>query len=285
MRRFGPGTQGLIQPVTRPGIPRAQMKESTMAEQTKIFWFDLTTPDPQRAKEFYGALFGWTYTEQDRGPSGFYRMVAVDGKDIGGMVSMAELGMPEDDIPAHWMPYFFTNDVDGIARRAAELGGTVHGQPWDIPGVARLAVLGDPQNGAFAPMQPLMEGGDPSANPPVGGMIWYELQAPDQQAAATFYGDLFGLTLDHQQSPAGPYILLKSNGVDVGGVDQAQPGVPFAGWCPYIRVDDLEQTRARIVELGGQNLTDAFPVPDTGDMSLAMDPVGAVFGLLKPSWL
>ena len=64
-----------------------------MAEQTKIFWFDLTTPDPERAKAFYADLFGWTYTEQDRGPSGFYRMVAVGGRDIGGLVSMAEASL------------------------------------------------------------------------------------------------------------------------------------------------------------------------------------------------
>jgi predicted enzyme related to lactoylglutathione lyase len=212
-------------------------------------------------------------------------MVSVGGKDVGGLMSMAELGVPDDDIPAHWMPYLYTEDVDGVAKRAVDLGGTLIREPWEIPGVSRIAILDDPHHAPFAPMQPLMEGNDPSADPPVGGILWYELHAIDQQADAQFYGDLFGLTLDHQQSPAGPYILLKSNGQDVAGVDRSQPGAEVASWCPYMRVDDIEHARARITELGGQNLTDAFTVPDTGDMSIAMDPTGAVFGLLKPSWM
>ncbi|MCC6703968.1 MAG: VOC family protein, partial [Thermomicrobiales bacterium] len=28
-----------------------------------FIWFDLTTPDPQRAMAFYRDLLGWSYTE------------------------------------------------------------------------------------------------------------------------------------------------------------------------------------------------------------------------------
>ena len=61
--------------------------------------------------------------------------------------------------------------------------------------------------------------------------------------------------------------------------------MPVAGWCPYFRIDDIEAARLRITEHGGQNLTDVMTVPDTGDISVAIDPVGAVFGMLVPSWL
>lgn len=251
----------------------------------KIFWVDLTTPDPQRAKTFYGELFSWEYAEEDRGAGGFYRMVSVGGRPFGGMLSMAEIGMPEDDVPAHWMPYFYTERVDEITANATAAGATVYAPPRDIPGISRLAVIGDPQGGTFSPMQPLMEGDDPSADLPVGAPIWYELQSPDQSASAEFYANLFGLTADHQDMGTGTYVVLKKNGLDVGGVDQAPPGVPLAGWCPYMRITDIEATRNKIEELGGKILSPVIDVPDTGQITVAMDPIGAVFGLLVPSWL
>jgi len=27
----------------------------------KVIWLDLATPDPEIAKRFYGAMFGWTF--------------------------------------------------------------------------------------------------------------------------------------------------------------------------------------------------------------------------------
>ena len=251
----------------------------------RIIWVDLTTPDPQRAKAFYGAVFGWEYAEQDRGADGFYRVVSVGGQGFGGMLSMAEIGNPDDDVPAHWMPYFYTEQVQQVTDRAAELGATVYMPMREISGVCRFSVIGGPQMDTFAPMQPLMEGDPPPDIPPVGGPIWYELVAPDQKAGAKFYTDLFGLTTASAPMPDGEYLLLKQSGRDIAGVLQAPPDMPVAGWCPYFRIDDIEAARLRITEHGGQNLTDVMTVPDTGDISVAIDPVGAVFGMLVPSWV
>ena len=247
-----------------------------------FIWFDLTTPDPPKAMAFYRDLLGWSYDEQDRGADGFYRAVSVGGGEIGGLISMAELGMPEDDVPAHYMPYPYTADVDSTTERAVGLGAEVFAPPRTISGVARFSVLGDPQGGVIAPMQTLMEGDGPSGDPAVGAVTWYELQSPDPQASGAFYTGLFGLTLEVQEMPGGKYTLLKSGGVDVAGIAQADANMPVAVWCPYFRFDDTESARARVAELGGRSLTEVITVPETGDIVVAMDPTGAVFGLHKP---
>jgi len=248
-----------------------------------FIWFDLTTPDPRRAMAFYRDLLGWSYTEAYRGADGFYRMVSVGERGIGGLISMAELGMPEDDVPAHFMPYPYTADVDATTEKAVSLGAQVYAPPRTIPGTSRLSVLGDPRGGTLAPMQPLMEGDMPSGDVPGGAVTWYELQSPDPDASGAFYAGLFGFTVETVAMPGGDYRLLKSGDADIAGIAQADANMPVAGWCPYFRYDDIESAQARVAELGGQSLTGVLDVPGTGEIVVAMDPIGAVFGLHKPT--
>ena len=57
---------------------------------------------------------------------------------------------PDAKAPAHWLTYFAVADVDDTAGKAAQLGGSVMMPPMDIPAVARMAVLSDPQGAFFA---------------------------------------------------------------------------------------------------------------------------------------
>jgi predicted enzyme related to lactoylglutathione lyase len=47
------------------------------------------------------------------------------------------------------MTIFATADTDATAAKAAELGGQVLAEPFDIENVGRFAVLADPQGVAF----------------------------------------------------------------------------------------------------------------------------------------
>ena len=51
--------------------------------------------------------------------------------------------------PPNWMPYFGHEDVERLVTEVAEWGGQVFNGPmpmWE----GKIAVLGDPQNAAFA---------------------------------------------------------------------------------------------------------------------------------------
>jgi len=74
---------------------------------------------------------------------------------------MAELGAPprfedvvaslvpcQGDESPHWSVTFAVDDADGIAQRAAELGGEVTVAPFDAPWV-RTTVITDPQGASF----------------------------------------------------------------------------------------------------------------------------------------
>jgi predicted enzyme related to lactoylglutathione lyase len=51
-------------------------------------WVDLTTPQPEHAREFYGGLFGWTFSDVDPAASaGSYALAQLDGGAVGGLAS------------------------------------------------------------------------------------------------------------------------------------------------------------------------------------------------------
>lgn len=127
----------------------------------------LNTRDPEKAKSFYGSVFGW----ESLGLGGGAEMWTLPGYgdfleqgDPGIRERMAAVGAPEGfedvvatlnpiaedkaDVPAHWSVTFAVDDADATAERAAELGGEVIVPPVDGPWV-RMTVISDPQGATF----------------------------------------------------------------------------------------------------------------------------------------
>jgi predicted enzyme related to lactoylglutathione lyase len=146
-------------------------------EHGSVNFNNLATRDLPAAKAFYGAVFGWT-----TGPAGVGAMWALPGysddleRDTPGLRKMlADAGAPDgfEDVvagiqpigdgdtetPPHWNVTFAVDDVDVIAARVAELGGTVVSPPTDAPWT-RVAVIDDPQGARFIAGQYVPENKD-----------------------------------------------------------------------------------------------------------------------------
>ena len=104
---------------------------------------ELITTDLASAKEFYGELFGWTFTETKTIYGNRYLLVHNAGTEAGGMM-LKEGNVPDDVIPC-WDTYVTVDDVEASAERVEKLGGTVILPPTDIPKVGRFCVVKDPQ--------------------------------------------------------------------------------------------------------------------------------------------
>jgi len=109
-------------------------------------WTELTTTDPKAAREFYGKLLDWQFTDMDMGKS-VYTVINVGGQGVGGITAVPPnaKGMP----PA-WGSYITVNDVDAVVARVAGLGGRVLLAPMDIPTVGRFATIMDPQGATIS---------------------------------------------------------------------------------------------------------------------------------------
>lgn len=117
-------------------------------EPGALSWNELNTRDPEAAKAFYGAVFGWDFEDDDMGEMGTYTSLKLGGNLVGGMLNMAERGVPEA-VPAHWLVYFAVEDTDATVDRAKEIGGGVMVGPMDTP-AGRLAILTDRHGASFA---------------------------------------------------------------------------------------------------------------------------------------
>lgn len=112
-----------------------------------LCWGDLSTPDRDRAAEFYSGLFGWQMMKEDEHPEHNYWHIKNGEEFIGGITpsSQHQAGMP-----AHWMAYFTVNDCDATAAAAKTMGATLYMPPTDFEDVGRISVMADPQGAAFA---------------------------------------------------------------------------------------------------------------------------------------
>jgi predicted enzyme related to lactoylglutathione lyase len=112
-------------------------------EDYAMCWVELATRDVSRAREFYAALLGWTYTESPlpMSDNAVYAQLSAHGVAYGGMLPMDKNW---GDIPPHWAVYVRVPDVDAALARATELGGSVCVPAFDAPGVGRIGMLTDP---------------------------------------------------------------------------------------------------------------------------------------------
>jgi uncharacterized protein len=109
-------------------------------------WFELYTPNPDGAWNFYQSLFGWEKTSaMDMGEMGVYQMFGR-----GGGIPNGGIMKPPPGAPAAWMPYALVKDAKAAAAAAAANGGKIINGPMEVPGGDWIAQGIDPQGAMFA---------------------------------------------------------------------------------------------------------------------------------------
>ena len=126
--------------MTRSSRRRRRVRKRNGYEPGTPSWVDLSTPDPEDAKRFYGGLFGWDAV--DPGPpeeTGGYAMFQLRGKQIAGIGPLMSA-----EQPAIWSTYVATDDADAVVARATDAGGMVIVEPMDVMDAGRMAFVMHP---------------------------------------------------------------------------------------------------------------------------------------------
>jgi predicted enzyme related to lactoylglutathione lyase len=248
------------------------MGERTSHTQGTFSWADLSTSDADGAQSFYKGLFPWESEDLPIPGDGVYTMLRLDGK------AAAAISAAREGQMTAWLAYITVDDVDAMARRAGELGGTVHAEPFDVMQAGRMTVLQDPTGAVFALWQARDSIGAEIVNGP-GALCLTQLNTNDPGRAEEFYTRLFDWRVEQVQGGDQPYWGIFLGERVNAGMMQLPPGNPAPPhWLVYFGIDDVDAAAERIGASGGTVMVPKTEVPG-GHIVVAQDPQGAVFGL------
>jgi predicted enzyme related to lactoylglutathione lyase len=142
---------GFWQPIHQNGVP-------LVADPRVYAWFELVTPEPERAASFYRAVLGWRIADE-----GGYTFIGNASGQFGGIVKLegdwedyaflAAIGRARGeklDVPPHWMVFFAVDDCEAFMDEAEALGAQVTTRAEPLHTIGTFAVARDPQGAYFS---------------------------------------------------------------------------------------------------------------------------------------
>lgn len=240
-------------------------------------WVDLGVDDMDKARAFYGELFGW---QMDPGPpeAGGYTMCLKGARSAAGVGPKQQ---PEQ--PSAWVTYLAADDVEDAVAKVKEHGGQVLMEPMDVMEVGRMAIAVDPAGSVFGIWQAGEHHGVGIADEP-GSLTWSEHMSRDWETSKQFYASVFGWEFDDMSEGEFEYAAFTVDGNTAGGIgaltDDTPEEVP-AHWRTYFHVEDVDASVTTVERLGGSVHAPPWDTP-FGRMAAVQDDQGATFMLMSP---
>lgn len=114
---------------------------------------------------------------------------------------------------------------------------------------------------------------------PSGTPCWVDYNAPDIEAAKTFYTDVLGWDYTDVEPESGGYVTCLVQDREAAGMaPQQDPSMP-PEWTTYFATDDVDASCASVTDAGGSVMFPPMDVGPMGRMAIAADPQGNSFGL------
>ena len=238
-------------------------------------WTDLSSPDIEASKEFYGRLFGWEAETVAPPEAGTYTLFKLNGKTTAAVQTTMD-----GQMPPVWRAYIHTTDAAATTERARQAGATILMEPMDVFDSGRLAFFADPTGAAIGLWEPnTMPGADVMFEP--GSLGWIELATRDIDTAKQFYKTVFGWDAKTSEGVEMPYTEWQIDGKSIAGampMGPQQEGVP-PHWLVYFSVEDPDKSSAQAQEFGGSLTVPPMDFPG-GRFAIVADPHGSNFGLM-----
>jgi predicted enzyme related to lactoylglutathione lyase len=248
-----------------------------MSNNGKFVWFEYVTTDTQKAKGFFGELFGWTTQEVPIPELGTYAMIASGDRTIGGFLPTPE-GAPKQ---AHWLSHLQVASAKDAAEKVTKLGGKVQKSVTKVGDFGTMAIVSDPHGGVLSLWQPAKT--EPTPAPTTNTFCWNELASSDPAASVAFYralGELTAKAMD--MGEMGTYHVLEVDGQPAAGImGKSMPQQPHA-WLPYVQVASADKTVEKAKKLGATVIVPPADIPNVGRFAIFTDTQGAPLGVLQP---
>ena len=121
-----------------------------------------------------------------------------------------------------------------------------------------------------------------ATNFPPGTPNWVDLGTTDVAGAGTFYGELFGWTVEDLGPEAGGYGMARRGDKQVAGIGPAMDPQRGSSWSVYFATDNADDTAAKVEANDGKVIVAPMDVMGQGRMAVFLDPTGAAFSVWQP---
>lgn len=121
------------------------IEQNQKSMPANIVWFEIPADDLERARKFYGDLFGWKM-ERFPGPSEYWHA------DTGGPDASPDGGLLKRQNPGHQgiTNYISVPSVIEASAKVEKLGGKICMPKHPVAGMGYFAICQDPENNTFA---------------------------------------------------------------------------------------------------------------------------------------
>jgi hypothetical protein len=123
---------------------KTRQTKKSKTTTANIVWFEIPADDPERAKKFYSALFGWKINPFPGMPD--YQHIDTGGDDDtpdGGLMPRKHPQQPITN-------YVNVPSVTKFAAKVEKLGGKVMKSKTAVPQMGYFAICRDTENNEFA---------------------------------------------------------------------------------------------------------------------------------------
>jgi predicted enzyme related to lactoylglutathione lyase len=236
-------------------------------------WIDLASSDVDRSKDFYAAVFGWTF--ESSGPEfGGYVNAFCDGKPVAGLMA----NDPQWGVPDGWTTYLHSADINATLNKAVAAGAFTCAEgtkPMEVKDKGWMAMLSDPAGAFVGLWQPTGHRGFEVVNEN-GAPTYFQLTTRQYGEALDFYRQVFDWKIETvSDTDEFRYSTANFDGEALLGV-MAMDVDP--SWFFFLGADDVDKTVQLILDNGGSIVRGAEDTP-YGRLASVADPTGAGFNL------
>lgn len=125
------------------------------ARPGQFIWHDLAAVDTTVAIDFYRNVFGWTAVTEQANGGQFIRLISA-GEDVASMFQLSQRHRAHA-VPSHWTPYVCVKGIEAAVQRAEIASGVVLVRPFEVDGVARIALIRDSVGSTFGMWESLAD--------------------------------------------------------------------------------------------------------------------------------
>ena len=124
---------------------KGKPKETKIRAAASIVWFEIPADDIQRAKTFYGSLFGWKFAKLPAAVPDYWHI------DTGGKDASPDGGLMSRMHPAQSITnYVAVSSVSKAVAKVQKLGGTICKPKTAVAGMGYFVLCKDTEGNTFA---------------------------------------------------------------------------------------------------------------------------------------